>query len=807
MLSLQRTGYPAPAATNSNTPLFLTSEFQGMAKLLADTNSLPMLSGFLTGVVGTNSAMAGYPYVSILRHNLRLDRNDVEKLTNCKHGHYNRTWMTEVLYRALLQITQEYSVSGPQLKQLAHCCASKIHKLHSKSPVYNFSSPASLACVQELSSYLQRVGINRHLGIDVITENSLKVLDDLSRYFALKMRQEFCLLLTFYGASYDKLPHACLSAELVRRILHVNGKAVQTPVRNLSAQESTARQLVSEAITTHLERTKKRLEHAEVIVNRRHPWYMLHRKLVQCFYAVFTLPKLREDYIALKRLDAVYKDSIMYGDCARFFESLRSIKLLNVDRYKNRPALVVALRTAQSSYKVASHTAYMAAVRSCASQPQPTPLHRLTSTGPKRDGVLAFAHQKVRTKISTASRWLKQQARTAWHTSRQDVGRHYPTIEAANTYGQLPQSRVHAHNSAKDDGVIAVSRSCPSNDNFRPRVSALLAHLLKLLSRKRQCRTSSLVALNSCYTNGVEHMLARTPKTSANRKVRRPVGTYTSRYLRENQKTHTLLGAGGPRNLYAACTNRVPGHDGAPTSTNHAHKHKFRAVLPVCSSTRRYSPRHIGNLEHRFGDDRRFAVSNPEGKCGLYQGGDARKTDNVSAPTVATKLSQTGCSHKKCGAGNTSKRCMLPLKPETAASINTLSSNDNCVSESDTASSVQWRHGKAKRGVVRALKKRLLRAALCVTRAGEAELSGSDTHSKAHEYLSHYVARKSRACEGSDLSLHSSRPSLPPTANKVGTCATLCCMRGATSEYESTDSSCSLTSLDDEHASPRNFDR
>ncbi|WP_233497120.1 hypothetical protein [Anaplasma ovis] len=69
MLSLQKTSYPAPGATDNSTALFLTAEFQGLAKLLADTNSLPMLSGFLAEVVGTNDVMAGYPYINILRHN------------------------------------------------------------------------------------------------------------------------------------------------------------------------------------------------------------------------------------------------------------------------------------------------------------------------------------------------------------------------------------------------------------------------------------------------------------------------------------------------------------------------------------------------------------------------------------------------------------------------------------------------------------------------------------------------------------------------------------------------------------------
>ncbi|MFV9878416.1 MAG: hypothetical protein AB8U40_03945 [Anaplasma ovis] len=803
MLSLQKTSYPAPGATDNSTALFLTAEFQGLAKLLADTNSLPMLSGFLAEVVGTNDVMAGYPYINILRHNLRLSRDDIARLTNFKHGHYNLVWMAEVLYRSLLQITQEYNVDSPQLQRLARCCASKIHKLHGKSPAYNFFSPASIACVQELSSYLQRVGINEHLGVDVITENSLKVLDNLSRYFALKMRQEFCLLLTFYGASYDKLPQACMSAVLVRRILHVNGKAVQTPVRNLSAQESRARQLVSEAITTHLEQTKKRLEYVEVIVNRRHSWYMLHRKLVQVFHSMFTLPKLREDYSALKRLDAVYKDSIMYGDCAKFFESLRNIKLMNIDRYKKHPELVAALRTVQSSYKVASHTEYMAAVRNCASQPRPVPLRCFMLTDPKRSGVLGLANRKVRAKMGTVSRWLKRQSYAVRCKFWQSTG-HYPTTVAANTY-ERPESRVRG--SAGDDDAVAVLHSRPSNDNCRLRT--LLAHFLKLLSRKHQHRASSLTALNLCYANGIGHMLAGGTRASANHKVRHPVGTHTSRYLRESQRARSLLlRAESLCNLYAAYADQASGRkldiESLPASNDHTKK-RTRVFLPGISRISGRSSEKSGN----FGSlvkRRRLISHDPESmsrKC-VHSDQGVAAHGNVQPSTGPLP---TSFGHKqKCGINSAAEWRMSALR-------STPSSNDNCVAESNTALSATparqdagRQRRKKKHRVIHALKKRLLWA-LCTSHTCAAELPGSDASSTASEHSPHStqrhkIRRKPTSATPKQSTLTLYVPSL--TATKAeGTYN--CCARGVSSEgmpwHESTDSSCSQASPEGERTS------
>ncbi|WP_042893138.1 hypothetical protein [Anaplasma marginale] len=810
MLSLQKTSYLAPTTTNNNASLFLTAEFQGLAKLLADTNSLPMLSGFLAGVVGTNSAMAGYPYISILRHNLRLSRDDIEKLTNFEHGHYNRTWMTEVLCQSLLQIAQEHNVDGPQLQRLAYCCASKIYKLHGKSSAYNFFSPASIACVQELSSYLQRVGINAHLSLDVITENSLKVLDNLSRYFALKMRQEFCLLLTFYGASYDKLPPACMSAVLVRRILHVHGKAVQTPVRNLSTQETRARQLVSEAITTHLEQTKKRLEYVEVIVNRRHPWYMLHRKLVQFFYAVFILPKLREDYGTLKRLDAVYKDSIMYGDCAKFFESLHNIKLMNIDRYKKHPELVATLRAVQSSYKVASHTEYMATVRNCTSQPRPLPLRCFALTNPKYGGVLGLAHQKVRTKMGTVSRWLKRQSHAARCKLEQNTG-YYPTTMAANAYEQ-PKSR--ACGSTGDDDAVAALHPRPSNDNFRLRTGTLLTHLLKLLSRKQQHRASSLTALNLCYANGIGHMLAGGTKASAARKVRRPVGTHTSRYLRESQRARSLLlHAESLCNLYTTCADQELGHDSdvesSPASNDHTKKStkSFSSLLLRISQSNRCGYVKAGNFGS-LGKKRKLASYVSESmssKCvspdqGVDAHGDVRPS---------TQQLPTNAGHKqKCGINNAAERRTPALR-----SAATPSSNDNCVSESSTASSTTLAQSasaglqrrKKKHRVVHALKKRLLWA-LCAAHTCAAELPGSDAPSITSEHSSHSTRKhKTRKKPHSAAPKQTLVLYVPPlTTNEAeGECNR--CTRSVTSEhasgYESTDSSCGQATSYDERTS------
>ncbi|MCU7611262.1 hypothetical protein [Anaplasma capra] len=543
MLSPKQASYSVPAITNDNTPLFFTAELRGLAKLLVDKNSLSMLSGFLAGAVGTNEKMEEHPYTNILQHNLKLHPKDLAKLTNSQHGHYRSIWITEILYRSLVQVTQKYGMGATPLKHLADRCAAKINKLHGKELAYNISSQKSIICIQELSAYLQRMGVSEGLGMGVIMTNSLKALDDLSSYCALEMRERFCLLLSFYGASCDALPSSCSSVTLVRRILH-GEKVVYTPTRNLSVQELECRQQIWGAVASYLGQQKRKLEYAKVITHRQYAWYMLHHKLVQFFYTVFIIPKLCADYDTLKRLDAAYKDSITYGDCSKFFEKLQRTALLDKDFHREHRGLFAALNAAQSSYKVGCHAEYVAAVRSCASKHRPALLQHLSFSAPVAGGVLRRASHKVCKQASVVrSRLLKSlpRATASGLLPKQSIGQQCiaAALTTASAHDQFNRIHERPQISEKQKHITVVSRFRPNNDNTRPHGSSLKRQLELLLSRKKRELLHGISTLALHYAGSTENLTATESRTFTHG-VRHPkADTHVSKYLAGHRGMHT----------------------------------------------------------------------------------------------------------------------------------------------------------------------------------------------------------------------------------------------------------------------------
>ncbi|MGN7661352.1 MAG: hypothetical protein ACTJLK_01890 [Anaplasma sp.] len=441
MLPTQRTTsrHDVLSVTNDNSPPFLTVELQGLTELIACNRSLAMLSGFLAGVLGVNTKMESYPYMGILLNNLKLTASEARALTHSPCGHYSKIWTTEVLCRVLFHVAGR-RIEDIQLENLARGCAAKICEMHSKMPSYGLYSPQSVLCIDELSAYLRRVGIQQSLNTRMISDSSLSVLDDMAQYFALAGREEFCLLLTFYGAERTHVP-ATRSSDLIRNVLSPKGRIPYTPARGLPTRERDARRQISEVIATHLEQEQRDLECAETIIRSQYPWYAFYRRLVQLLCSVLAVPKLQEAYETLRRLDVVYRDSVTYGDCTKFFSELRDIEKSDKNRHTKHSGLFSTLHAVQDWYQVATHAEYVAEVRNCTSRPTPVPLAALTLSDSAQDMALRRVNWKVCKRIGKLSKWIKRTCHMSSRTSDQ----------AAPLESYLPQMPVqHAHEEGPD---------------------------------------------------------------------------------------------------------------------------------------------------------------------------------------------------------------------------------------------------------------------------------------------------------------------------------------------------------------------
>ncbi|MGN7678472.1 MAG: hypothetical protein ACTJLL_01780 [Anaplasma sp.] len=513
--------YNVLSTTNDNSPPFLTVELQGLMELLACNRSLAMLSGFLTGVLGVNTKMESYPYMGILLNNLKLTASEAQTLTHSPCGHYNKVWTTEVLCRVLFQVAGQ-RIEDIQLENLARGCAAKIREMHSKMPSYGLYSPRSILCIDELSAYLQRVGIQQSLNMRMISDSSLSILDDMAQYFASAGCEEFCLLLTFYGAKRTYVPET-RSSDLVRNILSTKGRIPYTPARGLPVRERDARRQISEVMATHLEQAQRDLECAEAIVRSQYPWYAFYRRLVQLFCSALTVPKLKKAYETLRRLDVAYRDSVTYGDCAQFFSELREIEESDRNCCAKHSGLFSTLRAVQGWYQVATHAEYVAEVQNCMSRPTPVPLASLTLSDSAQDMALKRINRKVCERIGKLSKWIKRTCHVSSRTSNR----------ATPLESYLPQVPVQPAQEVRSDALLGAGvNAMPVAREDAGAASLPRGELPRLQEANLRKHVDSGVMHNARHTRSIENLAsAKKRPSSIGMKARYLTKARAARYL------------------------------------------------------------------------------------------------------------------------------------------------------------------------------------------------------------------------------------------------------------------------------------